>query len=1551
MVNKTSTSMVSPKSNLYQKVFLFIIILFSSIASNAQCDPPDQLPTPQCVDAPIVCLTDACYGTLNNPFVCCAGWCGNNTIINNPQFFAFIPTLSDVQIDIHVDNCSTGAGLQSGIIDACPWDIPNVIACNPGTAPGGTMVLIATGLIIGQTYWLLIDGSNGATCQYTIDFVAGVFEPQIDEDLTSIDANPTIVCQGFDDFMLTAGPTIGNAHGYYWVLEWNNDTLTSTLPEITFDIADDAPPGTWSICARAFSGCDTTDTEICVDIEIVELDDEEKGPDFFCPEEFPINWGTVDIDGPGTYTQEFMTPEGCPFDSVWYVEQYPDVEVGQLDTLHCEESLLYEGEFYDAAGMYDLDYPGMGMNGCDSTAELNVTLAAIDAFIELACENGEFVLRPIIQDLVPGNADIEWQWYDGATPVYDNIPYSTLDDGCYSLYATVITQAGECTFFIEQYCFVAADLKPDAPNMGFTDTLICAQNGVFFEVIEDPLGDPLTYTWSGPVNVPINQDGSNIAEFDFTNSGSADICVYATNECGDGPPTCFMVDIKPAPLAAFTSFPDICADSNLVVTFTGIASANAEIIWDFDSPTNVTGSGIGPYNVSWSVPGNKLITLTVIEPGCDTSFISHPVVVSNLQAPIINCSSTLSSVDFDWDDVVGASGYLVSINNGAPMPTGTSSWQVTGLNPGDVVLITLTVISAGPCDDIIVMSSCIAQNCPPPTIVISGQDSACLNNPVIIDLDVLVNGSQGVGTWAGPGIVDVIMGLFDPKVATAGQHQITFTAVVGGCPFTEPYTITVFDSITADFIIDPIICIADVATLTFTGNASGGATYDYDFTPATVVSGTGAGPYQLSWSSPGPKTVRLQVNENGCFSDIISQGTNVIATLNAPVINCAPNTSGILFTWTVDPAALSHTVNTLTAQVGIPSGNSLNFTGLIPGDIVAIEIVTLSAGQCPDRRDTLECIARACPMPLISITPVQDVCLYPGTGPIDIDVTITNGNGVGDWSGPGITDAVNGIFNPVIAGAGAHQITFHYLEDGCDFLNSITINVYDPPGAFISNTDLIITCASGSLFLDGSGSSGGNISYLWSTDDGVIQGPVNMAMAEVIKPGLYQLLVTNLTSGCVDSMAIAISQDANIPIPVAGPDRTLTCDSTQFVLGGGSTTGPNIIYLWSTLNGNIIGAKDGMQVTVNDVGDYDLLVRDTVTGCQSTDRAAVGIDTAVAAIQLTRGDTLDCNTSISTATSTLSGPVSDYTLLWTTVDGTIVGDDTSPNIDVSQGGTYTLTIEHKINGCQNAESVFIPESDEIIDAVDVSLMNVVCHGEDNGALTINAVTGGTPPYTYQWSVSPQGGNPLSSLGPGQYTLTVSDGNGCSFTQSFIITEPDLVTVDIGPDMTVAGGDSVSLNIVTNLTPNAIGTIDWGGYDGLFCPGCPTFEFIAASSATISAMISDTAGCLASDSMRLTVIVPRIIFIPNVFSPNDDGVNDYFTISGRANLVKIGYLRIYDRWGNQLFERPDLTPGVQEEGWDGRFKGQPMQPGVYVFVAELQYEDISEVVKGEITIVR
>ncbi|HEY3386458.1 MAG TPA: gliding motility-associated C-terminal domain-containing protein, partial [Saprospiraceae bacterium] len=503
------------------------------------------------------------------------------------------------------------------------------------------------------------------------------------------------------------------------------------------------------------------------------------------------------------------------------------------------------------------------------------------------------------------------------------------------------------------------------------------------------------------------------------------------------------------------------------------------------------------------------------------------------------------------------------------------------------------------------------------------------------------------------------------------------------------------------------------------------------------------------------------------------------------------------------------------------------------------------------------------------------------------------------------------------------------------------------------NTDLMITCATGSIILDGSSSSGGPLNYLWTTGNGVFDNGELTALAEVTAQGVYQLLVTNAVSGCMDSTSVTVTQDANIPIADAGPDQTLTCNDLVFTLGGNSTTGVNVTYNWTTPDGRIIGPINGLTIQADAVGEYNIVVRDTSNGCQATDRALIGIDTAVATVTLTPGDTIDCNTPVSSVTSTISGNASEYAYTWSTIDGTIEGAVDGQSIQVSQGGTYTLTIVQNNNGCEYTDDAFVAESDEIIDAIDVSVTHVICHGDDNGTITVNGVTGGISPYDYDWSGTSQTGPNLEDLGPGVYTVTVSDQNGCSFVESFEIIEPELVTVNVGPDMTVRITDSVFISLITSLSQGAIGGIDWSSSNTtLVCPDCPSIEFIASNSTTITAMIIDTSGCDATDSMRLTVVVPKIYFIPNVFSPNDDGNNDYFTIWGRFNLVNIAYLRIYDRWGNQVFETTDILPNVETAGWDGKFKGERMQPGVYVYTAQLDFEDgNSENVSGDITIIR
>ncbi len=1552
--------MTSPSTLLIRQTVLFSFLLFSFFKAQSQCNPPSQLPTGDCATAPFTCLVDACYETLSNfggpPY---NGWCGNNTAIHNPQYFAFIPTQPNVQINIHVDGCDNGQGLQSAILGACPWTNSDVIVCNPGTNQGGTMILQANGLVVGQTYWLVIDGSGGALCQYTIDFVSGIETPGFDDELDPAQtmAVPGVVCQGYDDFTMVTGPQISLAHGYLWVLGWSGDTVTSTLPIHTIDIPNDAPAGTWDICVRAFSGCDQSE-EVCFQVEIVEIDDVDKDPETFCQEQFPFSWHGVNIPGEGTYNATFDNDDGCPYDSIWNVEEYPIVPVGMVDTLHCFnenfDPFIYEGEEYDATGMYDLDYPGMGLNGCDSTAMLNLTVAGLDAFIDFVCQDGEYVFSVLVQEVIPTNATLQYQWYvDGVE--YDNSSMiSILANGIVVVDAVVEvnTPAGSCFYDLEDYVLNTNQHTPPAPETN-PDTLLCAQGGIFFHVTDcDPILG-YEYVWSGPPGVEVYQDGSCDVEMDFSFTQGGQVCVYAINECGEGESTCFVVDIIPTPEASFTYDTDVCADSTTIVVFTGDHSVNGVVNWDFGGATIVSGSGDGPYELFWSLPGDKIINLSVSEPGCDTAFASAVVTVTNTQAPTINCSSTISSVNFIWVDVPGVVNYEVFIAPGPAivLPAGTTNYMVSGLTPGTIVNMTLTTVYSGACPPNVQTVMCTAENCPPPTIELGGPTEYCLNAPVNGTLTAVVNGSPSTGVWSGSGIIDPALGIFDSTVSGAGQHQLTHTVDVNGCPFSAPYIVNVYDSLIADFTADPLICISDVANVTYTGNAAGTANFAWDFGTATIVAGSGIGPYQLSFATPGSKPIRLQVSENGCSSDVITNNTQVEPTLTAPAVNCAAQTNNVEFCWPDDPT-ITYTVTTLSGQIGVQTGTCILFNGLVPGNIVQIEILSQRAGPCPERRDTFDCEARLCPTPTIAITPVTDICLYAGTQSIDLEVTITNGNGgVGSWSGPGITNANTGNFDPNVAGAGSHLVSYNYEEDQCDFVESITINVYDPPVAFISNSSLVLTCSGGNILtLDGTGSTGNGITYEWSTGDGAINPPTDQDVAVAAAPGTYKLKVTT-ADGCVDSTSVVVVQDANAPIADAGPDRVITCNELSFLQGGGSSVGPNITYLWTTPDGNIVGADDQITATVDKTGVYTIVVNDAGNGCQSADQAIVTIDTSVTTITLTPGDTIDCNTPISGVSAVLGDPTG-YTLAWTTSDGVIEGDTTGADIDVSQGGSYTLTIRNTTNGCEKSASADVEESDEIIDEINVSLMNITCFGDDDGTLVVNGITGGKPPYTYQWSVSPQGGTDLSMLSPGTYGLTVSDANGCSIARSFTITEPDKLTVDVGLDQTVAIDDSVKINLTTNANSNAIQDINWTGYDGLDCPGCPVLEFIASSSATFAAILTDTAGCTASDSMRLTVIVPRIIFIPTVFSPNGDDINDKFTISGRRNLINIAYMRIYDRWGNQVFENTDLDPGVEEDGWDGKFSGDPAAPGVYVYVAQLMYEDGSdEVIKGGITLIR
>jgi gliding motility-associated-like protein len=117
-------------------------------------------------------------------------------------------------------------------------------------------------------------------------------------------------------------------------------------------------------------------------------------------------------------------------------------------------------------------------------------------------------------------------------------------------------------------------------------------------------------------------------------------------------------------------------------------------------------------------------------------------------------------------------------------------------------------------------------------------------------------------------------------------------------------------------------------------------------------------------------------------------------------------------------------------------------------------------------------------------------------------------------------------------------------------------------------------------------------------------------------------------------------------------------------------------------------------------------------------------------------------------------------------------------------------------------------------------------------------------------------------------------------------------------------------------------------------------------------VADQEGCTASDDVTIFLVKNRPIYIPNTFTPNGDGTNDFFTLYGGKSARKIQLLRIFNRWGALIFEGHDMDLGDASQGWDGTFKGEVLPPDVFAFYALIEYVDDEVVLfEGDLTILK
>jgi gliding motility-associated-like protein len=545
--------------------------------------------------------------------------------------------------------------------------------------------------------------------------------------------------------------------------------------------------------------------------------------------------------------------------------------------------------------------------------------------------------------------------------------------------------------------------------------------------------------------------------------------------------------------------------------------------------------------------------------------------------------------------------------------------------------------------------------------------------------------------------------------------------------------------------------------------------------------------------------------------------------------------------------------------------------------------------------------------------------------------------------------------NPIFASLKAGIYDFTVTDfNGCQpFLTSVPLIA--PPDINVAFTDIVPTKCYGvcsqnrsdgraTAIASGGSSNTGIFSYQWSSGEST-----NRAIE--LCGGWQQVTVTDGTCFKVDSIDIPQPNPLNYLIPkITEPTCFGLRDGKAEVVVEGGT--PPYNYAWSngTTSKDIISIAAGTySVIVTDknlcsalpltveINQPEVLILDTIAA-ETKNVTCNGADDAV--IKLER----------------IGGNGGSTTYAWAS---NISQSDSAFNL---KSGIYYITATDK-KGCSDSISVIITQPDKIYYFLDPPAQPR-CFGE---LTTVKLDTAFGSTYLHPFTISVDNG-PQYPIGyqipvfADEHLITVTEQvTGCSDTFNITISQPPPITIRFDnivdsvpiPRMIVGLGTEVRLSpIIGGSLP--IDSISWTPKDYLITSSEPLRPLVRPLDDRIYKLkVTDVNGCIGEGEISVELERNRNVFIPNVFSPNGDDKNDYFGVFSGVGVKQINYLRIYDRWGELVFQTQDLVPSNDpSQGWDGTFNNKPVQAGVYVYISEIVFEDGAKLLyRGDITVAR
>ncbi len=520
--------------------------------------------------------------------------------------------------------------------------------------------------------------------------------------------------------------------------------------------------------------------------------------------------------------------------------------------------------------------------------------------------------------------------------------------------------------------------------------------------------------------------------------------------------------------------------------------------------------------------------------------------------------------------------------------------------------------------------------------------------------------------------------------------------------------------------------------------------------------------------------------------------------------------------------------------------------------------------------------------------------------------------------------------------AGSYGLTLTDANNCPPFDTVLTLA--DPPAilAAFSGIDSV-SCANVGTGCDGQATatagyadgSSGFFNFTWQSGETTASATTSTASALCAGP---QTLTISDGTCFVDTTVLIPS-----PLPIV-PGQQITnvscfegVDGEITLLPSGGT--PPYQIVWA-------GGTAGNTLTDLTAGSYGALITDA-NGCAFTHTVLVAepepfvvslnpLETAD--IRCPGGDDGVISLVLQGGNIATGAPV----FLWE--DG--VAPTNSPVADGLLPGLYSVTVVD-VKGCEASLTHLLSEPPPIRFVLE-DIEPILCFGETT-FLTVASVSGGSPgPYVF--SVD----NGIDKL-PGEYSpvlagthvVTVTDALlGCRADTTVVVDQPLELSVELPAVVEIELGDTLTVLDPSIFSSLPIESFSWEPADQLSCTDCKNPRVNAIRSQRYTLTVVDTNGCVAVTQVLVDIDRNRNIFIPNVFSPNGDGINDRFQVFAGRGVERIDFVRVYDRWGDLLFEALDLAPSVDgtSPGWDGTFRGETMDPADFLYLIQVRYVD-------------